>query len=90
MTDLEAVKRNGFSLKYIKNQTPEICLTAVKENGWALEFVKEQTPEICIEAVKKDKAAVMYVNKKFDFLFQKKFKKMNLKEIRAEVPELFL
>ena len=65
-------------------------LEKVKKDGWALEFVQEQTPELCLAAVKKDKVAIMYVSKKFDFLFQKKFKKMSLKEIRAEVPELFL
>ena len=27
---LEAVKQNGYTLKYVKEQTPEICLEAVK------------------------------------------------------------
>ena len=41
---LVAVKRDGYNLRFVKNQTPEICLVAVKENGYALKFVKEQTP----------------------------------------------
>ncbi len=36
---LEAVKDNGFALRFVINQTPEICLEAVKENGFALKFV---------------------------------------------------
>lgn len=38
-------------LKYIDNQTPEMCLMAMRCNGDALEFVHEQTPEICLAAV---------------------------------------
>ena len=41
---LEAVKADGFALKYVEHQTPELCLEAVKEFGMALQFVKEQTP----------------------------------------------
>ena len=60
--DLEAVKRNGYALKFVKNQTPEICLQAVKQDGWALRFVKEQTPEICLEAVKQDGDALQCID----------------------------
>ena len=58
---LEAVKKNGFALQYVKNQTPDICLEAVKQNGLALRYVKEQTPEICLEAVKEDGEALQFV-----------------------------
>ena len=58
---LAAVKRDGYNLRFVKNQTPEICLVAVKENGYALKFVKEQTPEICLEAVKEDGHALEFV-----------------------------
>ena len=37
--DLEAVKRNGYALKHVKNQTPEICYEAVKQNEDVLKFV---------------------------------------------------
>ena len=39
----EAVKQNGLSLEFVKEQTPEICLESVKQNGLYLKFVKEQT-----------------------------------------------
>src|SRR5690606_22643111 len=36
---LRAVKANGYSLKFVKDQTPEICLEAVKTYGGALRHV---------------------------------------------------
>ena len=61
---LEAVKRNGDALRYVKEQTPEICIEAVKADSYALSYVKEQTPEICIEAVKRNGDALRYVDKR--------------------------
>ncbi len=40
---IEQVKKDPFSLKYIKNQTEEICLAAVKQNGSTIMYVKNQT-----------------------------------------------
>ena len=59
--DLEAVKKSGWALRHVKNQTPEICMEAVKQNGWALKFVQDQTPEICMAAVKQNGLALKYV-----------------------------
>ena len=58
---LVAVKRAGYALGYVKEQTYEMCLEAVKQNGLALEHVKEQTSEMCLEAVKEDGHALQYV-----------------------------
>ena len=58
---LEAVKRNGFALQFVMDQTEEICLEAVKQNGLALKYVQNQTEAICIEAVKEDGDALWYV-----------------------------
>ena len=58
---LEAVKRDGHALEWVKNQTHEICLEAVKQNGYSLGFVKNQTHEICLEAVKEDGLALKWV-----------------------------
>ncbi|HLD89523.1 MAG TPA: DUF4116 domain-containing protein, partial [Patescibacteria group bacterium] len=41
--DLAWIKDNGCNLRYIYNQTDEICLAVVKQNGRALEYVKHQT-----------------------------------------------
>src|SRR5574344_798628 len=58
---IAAVKRDGYALRFVKNQTPEICLEAVKQNGFAIRFVINQTPEICLEAVKRNGCALEYV-----------------------------
>ena len=60
---LEKVKLNGYNLRYVHHQTPEICLAAVKNNGLALQFVHHQTLEICLEAVKNDGYAIRFVDK---------------------------
>jgi hypothetical protein len=41
------------ALRFVKNQTLEICLEAVKKDSRALIYAKEQNIEICIEAVKR-------------------------------------
>ena len=84
---LEAVKRDAFAIRFVKNQTPEMCLQAVKQYGLALEYVKEQTHEICLEAVKEDGLALKYVInqtpliihylKKYNIVIYESFKKEN-------------
>ena len=59
---LKAVKQNGYALKYVIVQTPEICLESVKKNGYVLQYVFVQTSEICLEAVKQDGDALQYVS----------------------------
>ena len=39
---LVTVNQNGYALKYVKEQTPEICLAAVTRNGYALRYVEER------------------------------------------------
>ena len=40
---LEAVKEDGYSLRYVNEQTDAICLEAVKQNGDSLQYVKKQS-----------------------------------------------
>ena len=70
---LKAVKQNGDSLRYVKDQTAEICLAAVKQNGDSLQFVKDQSAEICLAAVKQNGHSLQFVNKK---VFNNKKKKI--------------
>lgn len=51
---LNAVKRNGCFLGFVKNQTEVVCLEAVKQTGYALLFVKNQTETVALEAVKQN------------------------------------
>jgi len=74
----EAVKQNGFTLIYVKEQTEAICIEAVKKNGYVLSYVKEQTETICIEAVKQHGFALRYVN---DSLFIVTPKELTMEEL---------
>jgi len=38
---LEAVKRHGHALRYVKDQSEAVCLEAVKQDGHALKYVDE-------------------------------------------------
>jgi hypothetical protein len=68
---LEAVKQNGYTLRYVAKQTDEICLEAVKQDGCALCYVAKQTDEICLEAVKQNGMALEYVkNKKYEICLE--------------------
>lgn len=53
-----------MALKYIKNQTREICLEAIdKHGGIALEYVKEQTDEMCWKAISNTFEPLKYIRK---------------------------
>ena len=79
---LEAVKKGGYSLQYVKEQTPGICLEAVKQDGCSLQYVKEQTPEICLEAVKQDGCSLRYVDKS---VFDNTLEEMTVEQICKEL-----
>lgn len=59
--DLEAVKFDGKNIRYVKRQTPGLCMEAVKQDGWALEYVQEQTYEICRAAINNHGRSIMFV-----------------------------
>ena len=43
----DLVKHDGMTLRYIKEQTNELCCMAVKQNGFALQYIENQTEELC-------------------------------------------
>lgn len=38
----DCIEKEPFSILYLKNQTPEICMKAVKLDGLTLKFVKPE------------------------------------------------
>jgi len=59
-------------LKYVKNQTEEICLAAVKQNGEALKYVKNPTEEICLTTLNQNIEAIKYIDiKRFPRVYEK-------------------
>jgi len=58
---LAAVATSGEALRFVTDQTPELCLAAVTQNGAALAYVKDKTPELCLAAVTQRGAALQFV-----------------------------
>lgn len=65
---LSLLKTSGHILKYIKNQTEELCRTALYKEPWNLKYVINQTDKLCLFAVKQNGKSIEYVKTK-----QKKF-----------------
>ncbi len=61
---LKAVERNGYALRYVKDQTEAVCLKAVEADGYALQYVKDQTEAVCLKAVERNGDALQYVLEK--------------------------
>jgi hypothetical protein len=51
------VKKNGFALRWIKEQTPELCLEAIQQNSKAIKYVDkamcDSTTSCCYDLLKK-------------------------------------
>lgn len=57
------VKKNGIALKYINNQTEEICTHTVNQIGLSLTFVNDKTDEQCVIAIRIDQNAEYFGTK---------------------------
>ena len=55
---LEAVKQNGFTIKYIENPDKEVQLEAVKQNEYAINYIKNPDKDVQLEAVKQNKFVI--------------------------------
>jgi len=58
---LEAVKGNGYAIKYIKNPSERVQLVAVKQDGWSIQFIKDPSEQVQLEAVKQNSEAIQYI-----------------------------
>lgn len=58
---MAAVCNDGFALRYVREQTPDVCKEAVRSRSFALQFVREQTQEICLAAVYQNGRALQFV-----------------------------
>ena len=55
-----AIKQSGYAIRFIQDQTPELCIIAVRDSS-CLKYIKQQTPEICLEAIKHNSWQLEYV-----------------------------
>ena len=51
---LEAVKEDGYSVKFIKNPDKEVQLEAVKEDGYSIQFIRTSDREGVLVSVVAD------------------------------------
>jgi hypothetical protein len=58
---LSVVSKDGMLLRFITDQTPDICEVAVQNNPMALQYVREQTPELCLNAIRDNGLALEHV-----------------------------
>ena len=61
---MAAISKDWYALRFVKDQTPDMCMTAVAQNGCALEYVKDQTPDLCMATVTQNGQALVYVKNK--------------------------
>jgi hypothetical protein len=64
------ISKNGDLLRYVKNQTEEICIMAVIERNFfdTLKWVKNQTNSICEAAVTRNGHALQFVKHQTDYI----------------------
>jgi hypothetical protein len=62
MSDIELVNNDAYALRYVQNQTHEICMAAVQQDGSLLQWVENQSLEICMAAVQQYGLALQYVH----------------------------
>lgn len=58
---LEFVKETGYGLRYVKEQTEEICMAAIKNDPYSIRYVLVQSEELCLAAVEQDGHTLQYV-----------------------------
>jgi hypothetical protein len=58
----QITRTNKHILKYVDNQTEQICLNFVQANGLAIKYVKNKTNQLCMEAVKQCGLALKYID----------------------------
>lgn len=59
--NLWRINLNVKNMKYIHNQTLEICRDVLQRNMWMLKYVKVQTEEICLTVVQHDGLMLKFV-----------------------------
>ena len=58
---IEAVKKDGTCIIFVRNKKRKICLEAVKQNPYSIKHIENQTEELYLEAVKKDPHAIRFI-----------------------------
>jgi hypothetical protein len=60
-SDIKKIKDNPWNLRFIENQSEEICRLAIRQRPRVLQYVIHQTEEICLYAIKKDGSVIEFI-----------------------------
>jgi NRPS condensation-like uncharacterized protein len=58
---LNAVKKNGYYIKWIKNPSEEMQLAAVKQWPYFVEYINNPSEKVQLEAVKQNPSSIKYI-----------------------------
>jgi hypothetical protein len=58
---MAAIEQDAWALRYVKDQTPQLCLAAIRKSCGVLQFVRDKTPEICITALSLNEGTFAHV-----------------------------
>lgn len=58
---LERVKADGWSIRYVAEQTPKLCRIAIEKSPMNIVFIRRQDDELCKEAVRRDPTTIIYI-----------------------------
>ena len=58
---LETVKQNGNSIRYIQNPSEKVQLEAVKQNGHSIRYIQNPSEKEQLEAVKQYGDSIQYI-----------------------------
>jgi len=58
---IRMLSKDGLALKYVKEQTHDICKLAIRQNHNALRYVKDQTRDLCMLTVRMNSFSIRHV-----------------------------
>lgn len=87
---LAAIRKNPEALKYVDNQTYEMCHIAVNLDGCSIRYVKEQTEDLCIDACYNHPCAIYYIKNQTPAICRAAIIKhsINLRDVKQQTEEL--
>ena len=85
-----ALTHDGMLLRYVKEQTHDLCLLAIKQNSDSIQYVKEQTIDLCLIAIEQNANTIQYVKDQlFDLCLRAvTFHGSSLYNVVNQTPEL--
>mgnify|MGYP000317113444 CR=1 FL=1 len=58
---LQLIQYEPVVIRYVRNQTEELCRVAIEKNPYALSYIRNQTEEMCLLAMKKDSMMLEWI-----------------------------